>query len=150
MSSSSQFQCGLSNDDRCEPSLSNGTEGAMISVRGSITLSSGHYLPHGNGNYVLSHPFSSEDSSTPCSTYTSFSCATPTLSGLLNTPLLNQQASNLLKCVDVSSATATTPHLNSQSLNSLSNTTPNLKNRNIVAANPLLAGNQRILQCLNL
>ena len=125
-----------------------------IAVRGSITLSSGRYLPSLGANQSLNLQLSYGESSSSCSQqqqqqiYTSLSSATPTLSSLLNTPSLlsngshqqqQQQASmnNLLKSSNTSSNNSPqcsrTPSHNPP--------LPSLKNRNIVAANPLLAGN---------
>ena len=118
-------------------------EGATISVRGSITLSSGRYLPSMNANHQVNLPLSyGEPSTPPCSssTYISLSSATPTLSSLLNTPSLHNQSSNLLKSVNTSSPSTpvssrtTSSHFVNSPLPSL------IKNKNIVAANPLLAG----------
>lgn len=118
-------------------------EGTTISVRGSITLSSGRYLPSMNANHPVNLPLSyGEPSTPPCSssTYISLSSATPTLSSLLNTPSLHNQSLNLLKSVNTSSP-STPVSSRTTSSHCLNSPLPSLiKNKNIVAANPLLAG----------
>lgn len=106
----------------------------MISVRGSITLSSGRYLSSVNANHSTV-PYS-EPLTPPC-TYSSLSSATPTLSGLLSTPSLHNQPVNVLKCV---SSPSSTPISSTATSHSPSSQLPYMKNKNIVAANPLLAG----------
>lgn len=147
VSSSNQIQCvsSVSSDDCHSLQLGGGMEGATIAVRGSITLSSGRYLPSMNANHPVNLPLSyGEPSTPPCSSssYTSLSSATPTLSSLLNTPSLHNQSLNLLKCVNTSSPSTpvssrtTSSHCPNSILPCL------IKNKNIVAANPLLAGNR--------
>lgn len=138
-------------------------EGTTIAVRGSITLtSSGRYLPSIGANQSLSLPLSygepppsSSSCSTPTtpSTYTNLSSATPTLSSLLNTPSLHFNG-NLLRSNSTSSSSSTpspassvasatcrtVPSHNSQHLGQQPPLPTMNKNKNIVAANPLLAG----------
>ena len=148
VSSSNQFQCTSSVSDDCHGLQLGSSEGTTIAVRGSITLSSGRYLPQSvNGNHLLSLPLSNGDmpSTLPGSTYTNLSSATPTLSSLLNTPSLHNQSANLTKCVNTSSSVQIPLRSNShQSLQSPSV----VKNKNIVAANPLLAGELKVLMQL--
>jgi len=108
-----------------------------ISVRGSITLtSSGRYLPSVGANQSLSLPLSYGEPPPPtaCLTYTSLSSATPTLSSLLNTPSLHCNANT--SSLSSSSRTGAS-HINLQQPPPLLAMN---KNKNIVAANPLLAG----------
>ena len=121
-------------------------DGHTIAVRGSITLSSGRYLPSMNANHSVNLPLSyGEPSTPPCSSssssYISLSSATPTLSSLLNTPSLHNQSLHLLKSVNTSSP-STPVSSRTTSSHCLNSPLPSLiKNKNIVAANPLLAGN---------
>lgn len=143
VSSSSQVQCSssISSDDCMQ--LGGNPEGPTIAVRGSITLSSGRYLPSVNANHQLSLPMTfGEPSTPPCSApiYTSLSSATPTLSSLLNTPSLHNQSLNLLKSATNTSSSAT-PVASRPASQTLNPPLPTMnKNKNIVAANPLLAG----------
>ncbi|KAI9557359.1 hypothetical protein GHT06_017186 [Daphnia sinensis] len=144
VSSSNQVQCSssVSNDDCHSLQLGGNVEGTTISVRGSITLSSGRYLPSMNANHQVNLPLSyGEPSTPPCSssTYISLSSATPTLSSLLNTPSLHNQSLNMLKSVNTSSP-STPVSSRTTSSHCLNSPLPSLiKNKNIVAANPLLA-----------
>ena len=79
-----------------------------------------------------------EPATPACSSFSSLSSATPTLSGLLNTPSLHNQSVNLLKCVN---SLSSTPISSSATSHSPTSQLPSYtKNKNIVAANPLLAG----------
>lgn len=163
-----QLQCNSSMEgavETCHLSL-DGDSGPTIAVRGSITLTSGgRYLPSVGANQSLSLPLSYGEPppSVATLTYTPLSSATPTLSSLLNTPSLH--CSNQLKGVNTSSsASSSSSSSSSSSPSSLSSaatcrTTPshnnNLltqpplptlnKSKNIVAANPLLAGKRLAL-----
>lgn len=151
MSSSNQSQCTstVSSEDCQSLQLQDAVGGPTIAVRGSITLSSGRYLPAINTNHQLNLTSSFEEPITPPSsstTFTSLSSATPTLSSLLNTPSLHNQSLNLLKSsytsIQSNNAPARTPSHN------INPPLPTLnKNKNIVAANPLLAG-KLLLGCL--
>lgn len=151
-SSSTSFSLNLSNDDiDCHSmqllddnsSANNNDASPTIAVRGSITLSSGRYLP----SLSLPLSYSSQQQSQQQQhqeqqqLYTSLSSATPTLSSLLNTPsLLNgssHQQMNLLKSTNTSSNSSSNSCNRATSHNP---PLPSMKNRNIVAANPLLAG----------
>lgn len=119
--------------------LGGGDTGPTISVRGSITLtSSGRYLPSVGANQSLSLPLSYGEPPPPtaCLTYTSLSSATPTLSSLLNTPSLHCSSNANTSSLSSSSRTGAS-HINLQQPPPLLAMN---KNKNIVAANPLLAG----------
>lgn len=149
-SSSTGFSLNLSNDEidchsmeLLDSNSSANDVSPTIAVRGSITLSSGRYLS--SLSVPLSYSSQQQQSQQQQQLYTSLSSATPTLSSLLNTPSLltgsSHQQMNLLK----STSSNNSSNLCNRAPTSHNPPLPSMKNRNIVAANPLLAGEDKFL-----